>query len=588
MLSSSSRISDVLCLLRREATPFIRLRIVTAILLVLAAAALTALGPVAIKLIVDGFTSRNHRAGPSALLLVGLYVASQWLARAAGELRGFIYGQIERRVFRTISERLFAHLMHLPLRFHLDRKTGAIGETLSNGLEGLELILHHLVFTVLPVLAELGTVVIVLLRLAPPLFLFLFCGALLFYAGAFAYSATTLLQPARVASSARVDASAAITDALLNYEAVKYFTAEALVQQRVAHALACSESAWVTFYRRYARNGLVVATIFSAFLAAAIWYAILQVRSGRMTVGSLVLVNTYMLQLMLPVEMLGYAMQGYSQGLAMLDKMLSLFCETPEPAAAISVRAENGAGTLEFNHVTLSYRKDRPVLKDVSFRIAAKRTLGIVGPSGSGKSTVVRLVMRLLEPDDGQILLDDVPTSGLSLSQLRSAVAVVPQDPVLFNDSILYNIAFGRPGATLAEVKRAACVAHLHDFIMTLPEHYDTPVGERGVKLSGGERQRLSFARAVLKAPRLYVFDEATSSLDSKTEQDILESLREIAKHSSTLVIAHRLSTVIHADELVLLEEGRITERGTHASLLQQNGRYTALWRAQHQGAAAA
>jgi ATP-binding cassette subfamily B protein len=307
-----------------------------------------------------------------------------------------------------------------------------------------------------------------------------------------------------------------------------------------------------------------------------------------MTVGTFVLVNTYMLQIVRPVEQLGYAMQQLSQGLALLGRVFELFREPPEISAVASGSAPGGAGRLEFQHVGVSYRSDRVVLTDVSFTLPAGKTLGVVGGSGSGKSTLVRLLVRLMDPDAGRILLDGISVAELPLNRLRQAVAVVPQDTVLFNDSIAYNIAFGKEGSTQADVEHAARLAHLHEFIISLPDGYATKVGERGVKLSGGEKQRVSIARAAIKRPRIYVFDEATSSLDSNTEREILKNLREISRFSTTVVIAHRLSTVVHADEIVVLDAGTIAERGTHAALLRQNGRYAALWLAQQQGMAAA
>lgn len=582
-----SRLREILVLLNREVTPFVRWRIAGALLLVVVSAMLIALGPVALKLLVDALTARARGGAAFPLLLIVLYVLSLWLARVAGEVRGLMYRRIQRRMFRTLSERLFAHLMHLPLRFHLERQTGAVSETLTNGLEGFQLVLTQLIITVLPLSLQLAMVLVVLARVAPPPFLAIFCGALIFYAATFSVSAAAVSKSARTASAARVEAGAAIIDGLLNYETVKYFTAESVVQERAGKALARGETEWLTFSRLFARNGLMLASIYGAFIAATTTYATIDVLRGDMTIGDFVLIITYMLQLVQPVETLSYAIQSCSQGVAMMEKLTHLFREVPEPPPGMCTKSVAGPGTLEFDRVSLSYRKEQSVLRDVTFRIAPRRTLGIVGPSGSGKSTIVRLLMRLLEPDDGRILLDGVPISDLDLPHLRGAIAVVPQDTVLFNDTLAYNIALGRTRASLAEVQQAARIAHLHDFIMTLPEGYDTRVGERGIKLSGGERQRVSIARAALKSPRIYVFDEATSSLDSQTEQGILTSLREIARLSSTLVIAHRLSTVLHADEIVVLENGRIVEQDSHTSLLRQNGHYAALWRAQQQGAAA-
>jgi len=586
---SMASLREVIGLIWTDATGFVRLRLVVALLLIMAASAMTALGPVALKLVVDGFAGQGSAAGVSAVTLIGLYVLSQWLARTVGEIRGLVYARAERRMSRMLSERLFAHVMRLPLRFHLERQTGAISQTLDNGLNGYQMVLHTLVFTILPVATELGTIVFVLSRLNQPAFLGLFAGAIVAYAVVFWYSAFTIMAAAKAASDSQINATAVMTDSILNYETVKYFTAESVVQERVSRVLTQTEDGWVGFYRRWAYNGLGVATIFAGFLAVTILYAAHEVQAGRMTVGSFVLINTYMLQVVRPVEMLGYAMQSLSQGMAFLEKLFDIFREKPEPFVVSDMSPTGaGVGKLDFEAVGVAYRSDRVILRDVNFTLPAGKTLGVVGGSGAGKSTLVRLLVRLIEPDTGRILLDGISIGDLPLSTVRQAIAVVPQDTVLFNDTIGYNIAFGKAGSTQAEIEHAARLAHLHDFIMSLPDGYDTRVGERGIKLSGGEKQRVSIARAAIKRPRIYVFDEATSSLDSHTEREILRNLREISRFSTTLVIAHRLSTVVHADEIVVLEGGTIVERGSHSALLHQSGKYAALWQAQQQGTVAA
>src|SRR6185437_13547695 len=307
---------------------------------------------------------------------------------------------------------------------------------------------------------------------------------------------------------------------------------------------------------------------------------------GAMTIGTFVLVNTYMLQLVQPVETLGYAVQSLSQGMAYLENVLGLMRERAEEVAVTGTRdaPSDAADEIEFRNVGAAYRADRAVLHHVSFHVPGGQTLGIVGASGSGKSTLVRLLTRLLEPDAGQILLSGTPVSDMDLASLRRSIAVVPQDTILFNDTIAYNIGFGKAGSTQEDIEEAARLAHLHDFIVSLPEGYQTRVGERGVKLSGGEKQRVSIARAALRRPQIYVFDEASSSLDSKTEREIARNLEEILRTRTTLIIAHRLSSVVHADDIIVLDAGTIVERGTHASLLAKKGRYAALWDAQHRG----
>jgi ABC-type multidrug transport system fused ATPase/permease subunit len=565
-----------------DTNAFVKIRIGIVLILVVAAAILTALGPLALKQLVDSFSQPAVLAGVGTYLLVALYVLSQWLSRSAGELRGFVYARVERRVFRALSERVFDHLMRLPMRFHFSRRSGALHQALDNGLQGYQLVMHHLVFTVLPVIAELVTTIVVLSRLDLPVFITLFFGALVCYAVAFRYGAAAVVKPAAAASSAAINATGLIVDNLMNVETIKQLAAEDVVRKKVVDALVQSETEWVSFYKRYAYNGVTIATIFALFLATTVGLASYEVQRGQMSVGEFVLVNTYMLQIVRPIEMMGFAMQALSQGFGLLKEMFALLRETPEDYRGGKPGAMAGVGRLDLQGVSASYRHGHAVLNEVSFAIEGGKTLGIVGASGSGKSTLVRLLTRTLDADRGSILIDGMPVTEFSLTTLRRAIAVVGQDTALLNDTIRTNILIGRPDALQAEVERAARAARLHEFIMSLPEAYDTQVGERGVKLSGGERQRIAIARALLKDPLIYIFDEATSSLDSRNERAILQSMIDISASRTTLIIAHRLSTVVHADEIVVLDHGRVVERGVHQQLLSAEGHYAALWHAQH------
>jgi ATP-binding cassette subfamily B protein len=575
-------VREVLSLVWSHASRFVRIRLLLSLVLLVVMSLLTALGPLALKFLVDSLASGSVNPALPVAVLVAAYVLSQWIARSLGEIRGFVYARAERRMFRTLSEQLFAHVMRLPLRFHLERQTGAINQTLVNGLEGYQMIVHHLVFTFLPLIVELATTSVILIGLKQPMYFVLFAGAVVCYTVAFAIAAIRVAKAASEASTAHIDAAASITDGIIAFETVKFYAAEEIVLQRVSKALIRTETEWMSFYSRYAMNGLAVAGIFGAFLLVTVLFAARQVQAGQLTLGGFVLVNTYMLQLTRPVEMLGYAMQAFSQGTAMLSKMLELLHQKPEPCQESDSSLTDGPGELRFENVSFSFQSDREVLKNLTFTVPAGRTVGIVGVSGGGKSTIVRLLVRLLEPTEGQILLDGKPISELSLDKLRQAIAVVPQDTVLFDDTLLFNIGFGKPGSTRAEIEAAARRAHLHHFIARLPDGYETRVGERGVKLSGGERQRVAIARATLKNPRIYVYDEATSSLDSQTEQEIVENLKEISKTSTTFIIAHRLSTVVPADEIIVLDNGSIIERGSHAALIEERGRYAELCRSQH------
>ena len=576
----------VLRLIAGELSPYVRRHLGVVLGLVALGAAMNALAPLALKGVVDGLAGHQAVTVPLGVL-IGLYAVSQWLGRSSAELRALRYAQAERRILRTLSERIFTHVLRLPLRFHLNRQTGALSQAIDNGLEGLRLILHHLVFTVLPVGAELAIVAVVLARLGQPVFLALFCGAAVCYGALFGRSAARIAESARAASAARVVAGALITDGLLNCETVKSFGAEALIAGRAGGALERSEQAWLAFHRRYCANGLAVAGVFAAFLTATLACALHSVRAGRLTVGGFVLVNTYMLQLVRPAEMLGFAVQGFAQGAAMLDRTLELLAEPAEVSAGLALGCGPG-GALRFERVTLAYKPGRAALEEVTFEVPAGATLGIVGRSGSGKSSIVRLLLRLVEPDAGLIRLDGRPLAAIAPAALRAAIAVVPQDTALLDDTIKNNIALAWPQAEHRDVVRAARAAQLEEFIESLPQGYATVVGERGVRLSGGERQRIAIARAALRRPLLYVFDEATAALDGRTEQAVLAGLRILTGTATTVIIAHRLMSVARADHIVVLQAGRLVESGGHTELIQAAGHYATLWRAQHPDAAAA
>ena len=573
----------ILGLLWSQADTFIRRRLALALLLALGSSALAGMAPLLLKIVVDALAAPRSNVlyfTPAALVIA--YACTQWLVRSLQEARLLTYGIADQRLQRHLSLRLLEHVMKLPLSFHLDRKTGALGQTLNNGLLGCRLVIQHLVFSLLPVIIEVSMMTGILIILGQPVFLAIIGTALLLYTLVFTAGTIRIAGAARGASTAHIDANAVMTDSILNYETVKCFNAEGTVQDHFDAALVRTESQWRKYYVRRVGNGLLVAAIFALSLGTSLIVAARALLRGSLSIGEFILVHTYLLQLVRPVEKIGFALRDIAQGLAFIEKMAELLQEQPEEETL--GRTEDlarGQGELVFDRVSFSYRPERPVLADVSFAIPAGKTVAVVGASGSGKSSLVRLLLRFCEPDSGQILLDGTPISEVSVSSLRETIAVVPQDTVLFNDSIAYNIGVGSPRSLAKDIKRAAKVAHLHEFIAAQPDGYQTKVGERGLKLSGGERQRVAIARATLKTPRVFVFDEATSSLDSKTEQEILCNIRDVSRGATTLIIAHRLSTVTDADEIVVLDRGHVLERGTHQALLESDGAYASLWAAQ-------
>ncbi len=576
-----------LTLLWLVADSYAKRRLLLALAFVTGSALLAALTPVALKFVMDALAD-GGQGQPQIVpwVLISLYVFGQYLFRSFAELRMLVFGQAEQRVRRHIHRRLFQHLVRLPMRFHLERKAGAIGETAEQGIRGYELLLNHLIYTFLPVAIEILAIALVLVHFGHEIYLVILGTAAIAYVFAFQRGAADIQEPAAAGSTAHIEAHAVLTDTLLNCETVKYFDAEPVVCDRYDQALGRTESAWCRFFRLTAINGFLIVTIFAVSLGVSLLYAAHGVVRGTMTIGDFALVNAYVVRVVQPLEMLGFAVRDIAQGLAFLRSLLDLFREKVEdnPRQGRAYSSET-RGELVFERVSFSYRHERVVLRDVSFVVPAGRTVAVVGVSGTGKSSLIRLLFRLYEPDAGRILLDGVSIAEMPLSAVRQAIAVVPQDTVLFHDTIARNIGFGRWGSSQQEIEEAARLASLHEFILGLPEGYETVVGERGLKLSGGERQRMSIARATLKRPRVFVFDEATSSLDSKTERDILRNLMDVSSKSTTFVIAHRLSTVVHADEILVLDRGVIVERGTHSKLLQRNGgHYAGLWQSQQAG----
>ncbi len=585
---------------RTHADTFVRKRLFLALTLALVSGALAAGAPVALKYAIDAlgtdgfqvfspgaFTDLDVSVGVSGLLLI--YLAAFWVSRSFGELRWFLFGAADRRLHRNLSRHLLDHVLKLPMLFHADRKSGGLNQTLAQGLMGYSVLVNHLVFTLLPVFVEV-VIIVTVLSFFQVEFIAIFIAAVAAYAVVFTMGVMQIIAPSRAVANSQVDAYASLTDILINVETVKYFTAEQRVGDRYDGTLARAESDWKEFYRRKSLNGLLVALVFVATLGAALFMGARHVMAGSMTIGDFVLINAYMLQIVRPMETLGAGMRDIVHGVAFIEKMTELLDQKTENTGRATVTSANdcvptdetgsrtGFGELTFDKVTFSYARGRRVLSDISFTISPGKTVAIVGESGAGKSSLMRLLMRLYDPENGDIRLNGNLTRDMTVDALRRAVAVVPQDTALFNDTIAGNIALGNEDNNPADIERVARLAHLHDMIMHTPDGYQTLVGERGMKLSGGEKQRVAIARALLKEAQVIVLDEATSALDTGTEQEILDDLFEVSKGVTTLMIAHRLSTVRHADEILVLHEGGIGERGNHEWLIRQKGLYASMW----------
>ncbi|MEN8108681.1 MAG: ABC transporter ATP-binding protein/permease, partial [Pseudomonadota bacterium] len=540
--------------------------------------------PLVLKNIVDSLDVSEGIALVLPLAFLLAYGALRLASSLFNELRDAVFARVRHGATRSISVKVLEHLHRLSLRYHLERKTGGLSRDIDRGTRSVSSILNYMVFNLLPTLVEITLIAGILLSRYNLWFTVITVISVVVYI-TFTMKITEWRMQYRVAMNAMDSrANTQAIDSLLNYETVKYFGNEAHELQRYDESLRNWESAAVKSQTSLSALNFGQAAIIAVAVTLIMILAARGVVNGSMTLGDLVLVNAFLLQLFIPLNFLGIIYSQLKHALADMQLMLDVLQRDPEITDRPDARelAITDA-EVRFENVSFAYDPDRPILHDISFSIAPGQKIAIVGPSGAGKSTLARLLFRFYDVNSGRILINGQDIREVTQDSLRRTIGIVPQDTVLFNETLYYNIAYARPGASNDEIRQAAQLASIHDFIMSLPKDYDTVVGERGLKLSGGEKQRVAIARAILKRPHILVFDEATSSLDSRSEQLILEALREVAAHHTTLSIAHRLSTITDADNIIVMDAGRIVEQGTHQNLLAGAGFYTNMWALQQQ-----
>ena len=557
---------------------------VTLALTLLVAAKLANVGvPLVLREVVDSLEpTRAMVAVPFALL--GAYGLLRMSATLFAELRDMLFVRVAQRAIRRIALNVFRHLHSLSLRFHLERQTGGMSRDIERGTNGISTLLSYLIFSILPVILEFVLVALVLLAKFDWRFVAVTVVAITLYI-LFTVTVTEWrMGIRRRANELDSRANARAIDSLLNYETVKYFNNEEYEARRYDDSLTEYESAAVTSEASLGILNIGQSAVIAAAVTVLMVLAAEGVVAKTLTLGDLVLINALLIQLYIPLNLLGSVYRNIKQSLIDMDRMFMLLGENREiQDRPDAVPLPEGAATIRFEHVDFSYEAKRQILFDVSLEVPAGSKVAVVGPSGSGKSTLARLLYRFYDVTAGRIAINGLDLKQVQQASLRSAIGIVPQDTVLFNDTIHYNIHYGRPEASREEVLEAARAAHIHNFIASLPEGYEARVGERGLKLSGGEKQRVAIARAILKNPRFLIFDEATSALDSKSEKAIQAELDRIARGHTTLAIAHRLSTIMDADQIIVLDRGRIVERGTHGELLARGGAYAQMWALQQE-----
>jgi len=555
-------------------------------LLSLVAAKMANVGvPLVLKQLIDKLAPMPGNPAYALVVPVGLLIAYGLLRLSATvftELREFFFARVTQRAVRTIALKVFRHLHALSLRFHLNRQTGGVTRDIERGTRGISSLVSYTLFSILPTIVEITLVLGYLSYQYDIWFSGITIVALVTYVIFTILITEWRTHFRRTMNDLDSKASTKAIDSLLNYETVKYFGNEEYEASRYDQGLQNYERAAVRSQTSLTLLNTGQSLIIAIAVTLILWRATLGVTNGSMTLGDLVLVNAFMIQLYIPLNFLGVLYREIKQSLADMEKMFALLDQHRDVADASSAQAlALASAELQFTHVDFSYESNRQILFDIDFVVTAGTTTAVVGHSGSGKSTLARLLFRFYDVNSGAILIDGQDVRQVTQISLRNSIGIVPQDTVLFNDSIAYNIAYGRPGAAQDEIIAAAKAAYIHDFIVSLPDGYETTVGERGLKLSGGEKQRVAIARTLLKNPAILVFDEATSALDSKAEQAIQLQLKEIARNRTTLVIAHRLSTVADADQILVMDQGRIVERGTHTQLLAAGGVYAQMWERQ-------